>query len=337
MACAVDERELEKINAQSRKKLEADEVYAFGVRLCDNEVDRDGERFTGETLETLAKLFVGKSGIFDHQWSAKGQAARIYRTEVLEEPGLRNEAGESYRYLKGWAYMVRTEGNADLIAEIEGGIKKEVSVGCAVEKALCSICGEDRADRGKCTHVKGQRYGGKLCWADLVGATDAYEWSFVAVPAQKRAGVMKGKGALSAREQADNSGAERKTGGGEVPRGIFAECDSRGEEKGMELKEFLREEPGYLAQVEEMEREALAGRRYLAGLRSEVVCLGGLAEPAMAAGVLEGIVDKLTEEELHQMKKAYEARLERKYPAGPQLRYESGKGEGNARDGAFLI
>lgn len=191
MACAVDERELEKINAQSRKKLEADEVYAFGVRLCDNEVDRDGERFTGETLETLAKLFVGKSGIFDHQWSAKGQAARIYRTEVLEEPGLRNEAGESYRYLKGWAYMVRTEGNADLIAEIEGGIKKEVSVGCAVEKALCSICGEDRADRGKCTHVKGQRYGGKLCWADLVGATDAYEWSFVAVPAQRNAGVMK--------------------------------------------------------------------------------------------------------------------------------------------------
>ena len=31
--------------------------------------------------------------------------------------------------------MVRTQGNRDLIAEIEGGIKKEVSVGCAVERA----------------------------------------------------------------------------------------------------------------------------------------------------------------------------------------------------------
>ena len=29
------------------------------------------------------------------------------------------------------------------------------------------------------------------CWAELVRATDAYEWSFVAVPAQRDAGVMK--------------------------------------------------------------------------------------------------------------------------------------------------
>ena len=36
-----------------------------------------------------------------------------------------------------------------------------------------------------------ERYEEKLCWADLVHATDAYEWSFVAVPAQREAGVMK--------------------------------------------------------------------------------------------------------------------------------------------------
>lgn len=184
----LDRNELEAIHAMSRKELAPEEVYAFAVRLCDNEVDRDGERFPEETLAQLAGLFQGKSGIFDHQWSARGQTARIYRTELVREEGILTQAGEPYCYLKGYAYMLRTEGNRDLIAEIEGGIKKEVSVGCAVERSVCSICGEDIQT---CPHEKGESYGGQLCWADLVGAKDAYEWSFVAVPAQKNAGVIK--------------------------------------------------------------------------------------------------------------------------------------------------
>ena len=50
------------------------------------------------------------------------------------------------------AYVLRTERNADLIADIEGGIKKEVSVGCAMGQARCSICGEPY---GTCAHRKG--------------------------------------------------------------------------------------------------------------------------------------------------------------------------------------
>ena len=166
-------------------------MYTFSVRLCDNEIDRDFERFTLQTLEELAPLFVGKAGIFDHQWSARGQAARIYRTEVVREAGQVTRAGDGYAWLKGYAYMVRTESNRDLIAEIEGGIKKEVSVGCAVEHAICSVCGCDRTQTD-CGHEKGQEYGGQLCWVDLEGAGDAYEFSFVAVPAQPAAGVVKG-------------------------------------------------------------------------------------------------------------------------------------------------
>ena len=68
---------LEAINRLSRTQLTAEQIYTFSVRLCDNEVDRDGERFSPETLEQLAPLFAGKSGLFDHNWSAKGQAARL--------------------------------------------------------------------------------------------------------------------------------------------------------------------------------------------------------------------------------------------------------------------
>ena len=97
-------------------------------------------------------------------------------------------AGDGYCWLKGWAYLLRTEKNADLIAEIEGGIKKEVSVGCSVAKRVCSVCG---ADEGCCHHVRGQMYDSQLCFTELKEPTDAYEWSFVAVPAQRDAGVLK--------------------------------------------------------------------------------------------------------------------------------------------------
>lgn len=183
--------DLEQINALARRELTADEVYLFAVRLCDNDVDRDGERFAVETLEELGELFVGVSGVFDHQWSARGQTARIYRTEVVHEEGTLTQDGQPYCYLKGYAYMMRTEDNAGLIAEIDGGIKREVSVGCAVERVECSICGEDMNASQRCGHQRGQEYDGQLCTGILLGATDAYEWSFVAVPAQKKAGVVK--------------------------------------------------------------------------------------------------------------------------------------------------
>ncbi len=182
-----DEQSLAEINRLAKTPLAPEQVYTFAVRLCDNEVDRDLERFDPDALEELGRLFLGKSGVFDHQWSAQGQTARIYRTEVIREAAKTTEAGDEYRWLKGWAYLLRTEKNAELIAEIEGGIKKEVSVGCSMGKSVCSICG---AEDG-CGHEKGQRYGEKLCFRELREPLDAYEWSFVAVPAQRSAGILK--------------------------------------------------------------------------------------------------------------------------------------------------
>ena len=65
---ALTGEDLERISRLARRPLKEEELYAFSVRLCDNEIDRDWERFSPETLKGLAPLFVGKSGIFDHQW-----------------------------------------------------------------------------------------------------------------------------------------------------------------------------------------------------------------------------------------------------------------------------
>lgn len=63
--------EWEALGQFTKKPLSKEEVYLFSVRLCDNQVDRDDEFFGRAALEQLAPLFVGKSGNFDHAWSAK--------------------------------------------------------------------------------------------------------------------------------------------------------------------------------------------------------------------------------------------------------------------------
>lgn len=181
---------LEKINRFTRAKVSAEDVYTFPVTLCDNEVDRDGERFSLSALEKLAELFIGKTGIFDHDPKGEKQTARIFDCEVKSDGSQLTSSGEPYTYLSAKAYMMRTSKNADLIAEIDGGIKKEVSVSCSVRSKICSVCGADM-NSDPCGHIKGNYYGGKLCSVILDEPTDAYEWSFVAVPAQKNAGVTK--------------------------------------------------------------------------------------------------------------------------------------------------
>ena len=112
--------QLEAINAQAKGKLTEDQVYVFSVRLCDDQVDRDMERFDTAALPALAKLFIGKTGIVDHRWSSDGQVARIFATEVVREEGI--------SYIKAWAYIRRGGHAEEIIADIEAGIKKEVSV-----------------------------------------------------------------------------------------------------------------------------------------------------------------------------------------------------------------
>lgn len=184
--------ELELINQHTRRKFAADELYAFSVVLCDNDVDRDYERFSDSALEKLAELYVGKTGISDHSPKAENQCARIFYTKVEAVEGKITRVGEQYKRLFARAYMPKSEASEQLILAIESGIKKEVSVGCSMAAAYCSICGKPA---GACQHKKGRTYrkNGQraLCYFELTEPTDAFEWSFVAVPAQPKAGVVK--------------------------------------------------------------------------------------------------------------------------------------------------
>ncbi|MBQ3404319.1 MAG: hypothetical protein IJG63_02740 [Oscillospiraceae bacterium] len=285
---SVSTEDMALINAQSKKELMPDEVFSFDMLLCDNDVDRDNERFDTSSLIVLAELFQGKTGIFDHEWSAKGQKARIFRTEVVFDESHSTVDGGDYAYLKASAYMLRTPSNAELIAEIEGGIKREVSVGCAVKRAVCSICGQDM-DSPACGHVKGGVYDGRTCCAILMEPVDAYEWSFVAVPAQTNAGIMKKYRRIS-------------TAGMSLDDYISAAADE-----------------GIANSYAELKHRAELGDRYMEGLRSELVKKGLLAGMGFKKAFLEKSFAKMDEEELLGFRAAFDSKMDQLYPPVCQL------------------
>lgn len=191
---ATDE-DLAKINALALEPITADEIFTFKMELCSNQADdRDYEPFTANALKDLAPLFAGKTVIQDHDPSAKKQVARIYDTEIVTDSEVITYFNEPLTRLIGKCYMVKIDENAGLISEIKAGIKKEVSVSCSVTSKLCSICGVDNI-KTQCNHIRGQKYAKNdaesVCMKLIESCSDAYEVSFVAVPAQPNAGTCK--------------------------------------------------------------------------------------------------------------------------------------------------
>ncbi len=197
----VTDEELKKINKLTLEPLKAEEVFTFKMSMCDNETDdRNYEPFNLQALKDMKKLYVGKTVIKDHSRRADNQVARVYDTELIYEDGKLTKAGEPFARLVAKCYMIKTATNADLIADIKAGIKKEVSTSCRPKKAVCSICGTDNM-KTYCPHYWGKEYtkddGTKqTCYFTLDGVKEAYEVSFVAVPAQPRAGTTKNYGGL---------------------------------------------------------------------------------------------------------------------------------------------
>lgn len=208
----VTDEELRKINKFTLTPLKAEEVFTFKLIMGDNELDdRNYEPFNLNALKDLQKLYIGKTMIKDHRRTADNQIARVYDTELQQDSSKTTGSGELYTKLIAKCYMVKTEKNADLISEIKAGIKKEVSTSCKPKHAFCSICGVDNI-KSYCAHYWGKEYetqnGKKTCYFTLDGAKEAYEVSFVAVPAQPRAGTTKNYGGTEIEKEKNKNNEE---------------------------------------------------------------------------------------------------------------------------------
>lgn len=287
--------QLEQINLYTRRPMKPEEVYVFSAVLCDNEVDRDYECFTAAALERLAELFVGKTGIFDHDHSSRSQSARVFAAKTRAFPERRSALGEVYTQLVAEAYVPRGAETKGLIEAIDSGILKEVSVGCAVGKRRCSVCGAEN-----CGHMRGTVYEGETCVRILEDPTDAYEFSFVAVPAQRAAGVVK-------RFQRD-----------EKKEGTTMENELQKLFQGESVTLSGEALSGIRAQVRALEKRAACGDRYRESLCGSVRRLSAVVQPGLRRELVDEMTKGLSIELLEEMRGALEKEAAGRMPVYAQ-------------------
>ncbi len=294
--------ELELINKYTRRNLSEDEVYVFSVVLCDNDIDRDFERFSLESLKKLEKLFVGITGVFDHNPESKNQNARIFSCKTERVEGKHTLDDMPYYRLCARAYLPRSESNKDFILALDSGIKKEVSVGCSVKRRICSVCGKEICT---CNHIKGKEYNGKQCYAILDEPLDAYEWSFVAVPAQKNAGVIKSY---------KNGGIKNYMA--DIEKKLFS-----GEEQ-----TFSAEEIRNLAEkFHSLTQKAHDGEAYRKQLEGSIKKFAAIVLPEITSDTLDSLTKSASIEQLGELCAALETKAAENIPIKPQLFRDNSK------------
>ena len=302
---SISSQELDLINNLTRRKFTAEEIYVFSVVFCDNDIYRDNERFTDNALEKLEKLFVGKTGILDHNPTSENQTARIFKCWVESVAGKKNAIGKPYKRLLAKAYMPKSKKNEDVILEIDSGIKKEVSVGCSVENMTCSICGNNMKSNF-CSHVKGKKYKNgssyEICHAVMDNPVDAYEWSFVAVPAQREAGVIKSFGVNSLK-------------GGEGSVEEIIKTLNNGKSVSFDESQAAK----LLDIINTLKSKAEIGKAYQEELKEEVLKLSGMIRSEVGVPLMKSICEKLSVDELKSLRDSFKSRLAKQFPAKPQF------------------
>lgn len=170
--------ELELIQSYMRKEISPDDVFVFSAELLDNDVDSDNERFTVGALKTLSQMFVGKTGYMRTSDGKGGYVetaacARIFSCTVESVERRKTSQGDDFFKLKARIYILRSERTNAAIEAIESGKIDKVSVGCAVGRTRCSICGGDVA---YCNHTKGRYYLNptRRCYHILERPVEAY-------------------------------------------------------------------------------------------------------------------------------------------------------------------
>ncbi len=282
---SISPKDMELINNYTMRKLNEDEVYTFKVALCDNDIDRDYEAFSLNALESLKTLFVGKSSIFDHNPKTQNQTARIYECYIEQKDDQKTQLGETYTRLVAKAYLPKSEKNEDFILSLDSGIQKEVSVGCSVSEKICSICSHP-TNTTLCTHSKGKMYDGVLCYHILNKIHDAYEWSFVAVPAQRNAGVIKSY--IKKLEECNI-------------QDIIKSLNTQSDDIFLDVQSANK----LYAHIKELESDAIFGKAFRDELKKEVLSLILLNKKSVDKNAIYSIVEKMDINELKAFKTAF--------------------------------
>lgn len=175
---------LAKINTFAIKELTADDVYVRKHLLAHNGIDRDVERFSEPLLEDYARTLPGKSFLEVHNTynlpiglffdaRTEGMTPEEFKSLTGEEINL-PEGIDSARVILSWLYTLKAEFNDKLIANLDAGIYRHISIG---------FTATDRIP------IRGE--GDKILYYEYISPGEAREGSIVYLGAQQGATSLK--------------------------------------------------------------------------------------------------------------------------------------------------
>lgn len=175
---------LASINTFAIKELTAEDVYIRKHLLCHNGIDRDVERFSEPLLEDYARTLPGKSFLEVHNTynlpiglffdaRTEGMTPEEFKSLTGEEINL-PEGIDTAKVILSWLYILKKEFNDKLIANLDAGIYRHISIG---------FTASDRIP------IRGE--GDKTLYYEYISPGEAREGSIVCLGAQQGATSLK--------------------------------------------------------------------------------------------------------------------------------------------------
>lgn len=142
------EDQLAKINQFTREPFTADQMYVGQLRLANNAIDRDNERFSEEILQRFAATAIRKTMLFDHARQSQDSAVGKFFDVSIEKLPLQQanaETGENFQlpdgvtevqFLTPWFYIPRSGVDEKVIVKIDAGIYDFASIGFRAENLV---------------------------------------------------------------------------------------------------------------------------------------------------------------------------------------------------------
>lgn len=142
------DEQLAKINRFTRRPFTTDELYVGQLRLSNNCIDRDKERFSEEVIQRFVNTTLRRTMLFDHNRDIRDNAIGKYFDVELEKMPLQQaiaETGEELVLPDGltevwfhspWFYIPKAGVDETIIVKIDAGIFDYGSIGFRCESLV---------------------------------------------------------------------------------------------------------------------------------------------------------------------------------------------------------
>jgi hypothetical protein len=334
-----NDAQLAVINKFTRRAFTTDELYIGQIRLANNAIDRDNERFSEGMLQEFFNTVVRKTFLMDHTRDNSNENAigKFFDVEMekMDLATAKLETGEDFKlpvgitevqFLSPWFYIPKAGIDEKHLIKIDAGVFDFASIGFRAE-ALVPVADE---------------MGATLFW-EYRGKGETTEGSLVYLGAQYGAGMKSAAGKETNETEQHKTELEKKQGGAQIMNEFLKKLTkalgkvfSDDDEKAVgEIKAFIDEKDAEITaqrtkivdletKVADLSPLAADGKAFRDGLVTDYVTakakLGEVAETPEAQKVVKDVAATYPIDFLKSEVKSLQDRVAEKFPAEPQTK-----------------